>query len=441
MRSLGHMVVTILVAVPTLAQSPQFVPPSLKGDRSLAVPNSTAAPDDPASLYLDHHQAALAALKEANKIAALARSGDRAINLLLLSSKRDPSFSKPIYNLGVLCARAERLEEAISFYREAARVDPSPEMAKLTTDELERVQMLFSLGSTPNGRKRLQFDRAFMNALQNSKDTVIALDTLTKLIKSDPDRWEAPALAAVLQAQLGHYADSAKELESASHLAPESRRRQLLSAAGIANDEGKFEELVQDGDAKWEKQQYAPAAKSYSDAWDIIPGRIAIGMQSATGYLMADQIQAAVQILGRVKEIGPSEYSLKATKMLVELSGISEQAKEAASSDHSSGAAIAVSAVSVQIRDFVGDPSSSEMKLVVKTPPKLLEDDTSFIAIPDADLTRPETTYLSSESIFERYSNNKNSTLSGGVSDANPVVLPGQPMPDSTDATGPRGAH
>jgi tetratricopeptide (TPR) repeat protein len=425
MRSLSHSIITLLVAGLAAAQSPQFVQPTLKGDRSIAGPNTPPPAEDPASLYVDRHQAALAALKEANKF-ALARNSDRAINLLLLAVKRDPSFGKPLYNLGVLCSRTERWQDAISFYREAAQVDPSPSMVKLTAEELERVQLLSTFASTPAGRRNSQYDRDFLSALQNSKDVVIALDATARLIKSDPGRWEARALAGVLQAARGKYGDSAASLEAAAALAPDNRRKQLAGAAGMAKDEAKFEELVQEGDADWDKQQYSAAARLYGEAWDINPGRTGVGMQSAIGFLMADEIAEAVQVLRRIRVTDPAEYGLKASKMLAELSVVSAEAKDAASAETSTGATAPVSDVAGQIRDLVGDLSSREMNLVAKPSPALLEDNASFIPIPDSDLTRPEVALLSSESVFERYTINKNAAHSGSDFGANAIGVPGQ---------------
>jgi tetratricopeptide (TPR) repeat protein len=422
--------IAVLTAVQMAAQSAGiFVPPTLRGSRNVASSNPIAPADDPAALYQSLHEAAVAALKEANKVAALSRSGDRAINLLLIAAKRDPSFGKPVYNLGVLCAKADRWQDAINFYGAAQQVDPTPQMVKLAADELERVQMLSSLEATAEGRRRRQFDQDFMGALKNSKDPVLALDSVTRLNKNDAGRWEALALAGILQAELGKYGDSAKALEAAARLAPETHRKGLASAADLAKREAQYEDLVQNGDLNWEKQQYEQAAKLYAEAWNLNEGQAAVGMQSATGFLMSDQVSLGVQILTRIRQTGSTEYSQKATLMLRELAAISEEAKRAASLNRSDTAAIAKSDATGGIRGFVGELSSPEMNLVVKATPELLQDNTDFIPIPDPELTRPEIAYLSSESIFERYKNNRNSTLQ--------VALPAGSEPAQTTPLSP----
>ena len=444
MRSLGHVFIAILIAGQTLAQQPQFVPPKLKGDRSVAGQNPITPSDDPAALYENRHEAAIAALKEANRYAALGRSGsDRAINLLLIAAKREPSFGKPVYNLGVLCAQGDRWQDAINFYQEAQQVDPNPEMVKLAADELERVGLIFSLESSSEGRRRRQFDRDFMEALQK-KEAPLALDAVNRLSKSDPGNWEAFALAGMLQAELGHNGDSAKALESAARLAPDARRKALLSAMDIAKREEQYEGLVQNADQNWEKQNYEAAAKLYADAWEINPGRIAVAMQSATGFLMADQVPLAVQVLARIRQTGPAEYSQKATLMLNELAAISEAAKTAASLDRSSSAEPPAPEVAGRIRDLVGDLSSREMKLVIKPAPKLLEDNTSFIKIPDAEIQHSESANLSFESPFDRYKNNKNPAPPASTTDGAPApalpVLPDQQPSVPPEAPGPSGS-
>jgi hypothetical protein len=127
--------------------------------------------------------------------------------------------------------------------------------------------------------------------------------------------------------------------------------------------------------------------------------------------------------------------------MLNELAAISEDAKTAAGLDLSAAAETGVPEASGRIRDLVGDLSSPEMKLVMKAAPKLLEDNTSFIKIPDAEIDRSASASLSFESPFDRYKNIRNPTLPAPApatdAPAAPPVSPDQQPSAPPDAPGP----
>ncbi len=406
MRTRLFLIAGILLA-PAFPQSqPVFTPPTLKGDRG-SIAKETAAPtDDPVLKYASRSEAALAALKEAVKIDALHRNPDRVINLLLISTKRDPAYAKAVFNLGVMCARGERWDDATEFYKEAAKIDPDPAMAKRANDELERVHVLAELQSTPDGKRKLRFDVEFVKLVSAKEDPAIALDNLTRVMNIDSARWEGPALKGTLEASLGNFADSAHSLESASRLAPADRRQALLRAEEIARTEATYEEAVRKADLAVERQDYESAAKLYASAWETSPARLQTGMLAAVNFLMADQVKVAVDILVRLSRSGVPEYYQKAAAMLKELSAIAPEAAKVGSPAGEAASAREPD-TATRIEKAVGELLTPRMKLETKPPPPLLDDKTPYIPILDTELQKAsENPFLSSESVFAVYRRN-----------------------------------
>ena len=232
----------------------------------------------------DPHEAAVAALQAAT--AATRRGNDQVLYLLLIAAKRDPNYGKAIADLAIVCAKAERWEDAINFYHEAMRVDPSPEIAKLSEAELKRVEEMARLASLPDGKRRRLFDTEFMTVLKMNEPAV-ALGNLNRPLKVDASRRETLALQGVLEARLAHYAESAKALEGAGRIAPVGRRQALAEAAEIARREAIYEEGVRNAEEAWEKKDYEHAGKMFESAWETNRGRGNVGMQAAVSFLMA----------------------------------------------------------------------------------------------------------------------------------------------------------
>ena len=355
--------------------------------------------------YGSRREAAIAALKAGNDAATVARAPQRALGLFLLSARRDPLFATAVYDLGVMCAREERWDDALNFYREAATIDSSAEMTRLTQAEIARVQLIASLEKTPDGQRARQFDIRFLSLVAKQTNTVASLEEATQLAKTDPDRWEAPALIGLLQALSGKYAESAKALDSAARMAPAERRKSLASAAELARSESSYEELVRAGNENWDRQQYDAAAKAYASAWETSPSRDQIGMRAATAFLMADEIPLAARTLAKLRDSGGPETSAKAGLMLKELGAVSDEAKQLALADSGSSRPEPLPDLAERIRSALGDLTSSEMQLAAKENPPLLRDDTRFIPVPDDELTSnaSEAVLRSTQSVFQLY--------------------------------------
>ncbi|MCX6622544.1 MAG: hypothetical protein NTY38_16045, partial [Acidobacteria bacterium] len=214
-------------------------------------------------MYRNRREAAIAALKEAYKAATTGAKPRRGMALLLVSLSRDPNFPKALYNMGLLCAADQRWQDALSFYDEARKSDSTPAFRLLVDREVGRVGLIAQLEQNPMGQQKRRFDTGLATILTKKRDPVIALDQCRQLRKVDRNRWEAPALGAILLADLDLFAECWKEIEEAARLAPPTRRMRLQSAAELARREANFRELRNGADQHWEKKDYALAAKTY----------------------------------------------------------------------------------------------------------------------------------------------------------------------------------
>jgi tetratricopeptide (TPR) repeat protein len=355
--------------------------------------------------YASRREAAIAALKSANEAATTSRGPERPLGLFLLAARRDPSFATALYDVGIMCTRQERWDDALNFYKEAAKLDKTPELGRLIQAEMARVQLIGSLESTPEGRRTREFYGKFVTLVARSANTVGTLDEAQQIEKADANRWELQSIVGSLQARLGKYDESAKALDAAAKLAPAERRKALTSAADLVRREATFEEQLRTANENWDKQQYSPAAQAYANAWETSPARDKVGMQAAAAFLMADQIPLAVQTLAKLRDTGGPDLSAKATLMLKELGAVSQDAKQMAQVSPGGARPESTADVGERVQTLLGDLTSAEMQLAAKENPALVRDETSFVAVADEELSSNTTDalLLSTQSVFQMY--------------------------------------
>jgi tetratricopeptide (TPR) repeat protein len=405
-----------------------------------------APANDIMTRYGSRREAAIAALKAGNEAATIVRAPQRALGLFLLSARRDPGFAAALYDLGVMCAREERWDDAINFYREADLRDTSADMARLTQAEVARVQLIASLESNRDGQRKRQFDITFAGLVAKRSNPNAALENALQLAKTDAGRWEAAALIGLLQAELGKYGESAVALDAAGRIAPPERRKALAAAAELARREATFEDLVRTGNENWDKQQYDAAGKAYANAWETSPARDAVGMQAATAFLMGDQVPLGVQVLARLRQSGGRDTAAKAVAMLKELGAVSDDARQQTQADSGGNRPEALADIAERVRGALGDLTSPEMLLVSKEGPALLRDETRFIAVPDEELTgnASDLLLMSTQSVFQIYRKavSPNQPSGGGPADvpavsSNPGDSAPVPVPEAAQPAAP----
>ena len=392
------------------AQEPRLVLPNLRDVYSDKV-NRPDPGKDVAKLYASPRQAALAAFQAGYKSAtATEKRLERAMGLFLLSLRRDPTLAKALFNLGILCAQSSRWSDAISFQSEfQMQTGVEPAWLKSSASEAELLKTIMRLEGTAEGQLRRRFDMELWPVLEMT-DSIKALNEVGRLARLDKNRWEAPALAGILHAENKAYSESAKDLDEAARLAeavrlPPQRTANLKLAADAARREAAFADQVREANIFWEKQQYETAAKTYQAAWKAIPSRLETGMQAATGFLMADQVAPAVEILSSMCESAPTEMAAKISVMLRELGAISEDASAAAGRTPATSQSEPAVEPAAQIRALVGPLASSEVELVVRPAVPLLSDTSCVTPIPDEEVTGPRSdmAFISTVSIFAMY--------------------------------------
>jgi tetratricopeptide (TPR) repeat protein len=424
-------------AVVLMAIAPLGIAVAQQEPKPLALPRvhgseqfeSNKPTNDPVSLYKNPREAALNALKAAYNTAVVEHSRARGIRLLLISLKREPT-DKALYDLGILCVDEERWGDAINFQREVQRLpNADPEVVKLAGAEIERVQAIMDLEITSDGKQLREFDIRFLQALKKSdKDPIAALTDLRSLRKKYATQWEVPALEGILQSDKGDFAESLKALEEAGRLAPRSRSPRLQSAIKLVRQEADFKEQVNDADKALEGHQYESAAQHYAAAWEDRPARLNVGMQAAASFLMADQVEPAVQILSRMRaSAGDLDSKIKA--MLRELGAVSDEAKNEAERSPGAAATSSPEDRSKQLRDLVGELTSPKMELAAAADPALLTHAGRIIPFTDDELTAGHTDLdiLTAESLYERYRRDRGSVATSNAAATAPEFPPHGP--------------
>jgi len=393
----------LMASLPAMwAQPHELNLPKLRTDKAAEDPNAVK---DPLANYggeQGRHEAAIAAF-QAGYQAAGARPFDRAIRLFLISLHREP-MPKTLYDLGIVCARDYRWEDALGFQREAQQQTQSPEVAKLAESEIERLQTIAALEGSPTGKQAREFDIQFIQAVRKAKDPIAALDDLKLLIRKYNTRWEAPAMAGVLYAEVHKFPESLKALETAAGLGPPDRRQHLAEAAELARREANFDEQRISADELWDKKEYESAAQHYATAWENSLGRLDVGMLAATGYLMADRVDLAAAILSRMHVLATGDMADRIVAMLKELGAVSQDAARAAAATGGSRGA-SNEDTPTRMRALVGSLTSRQMELAATSDPPLIPDKTTIPHVPDDELTGSSTNLplLSTDRVYDLY--------------------------------------
>jgi tetratricopeptide (TPR) repeat protein len=446
-RSFSALIALVLLggALDHAQEPPRLVVPNLRGIH----PEDANRPDtgrNMVPIYATPREAALAAFQAGYKSATAKEPRlERAMDLFLLSLRRDPTLAKALFNLGILCAHAqvERWSDAISFQSEF-QMQPAVEPAwlKSSASEVERLKTIMRLEGTPEGKLRRRFDTELWPVTQMT-DPIKALNEVGRLARLDKNRWEAPALAGIFHAESKAYSESAGALDEAARLAeavrlPPQRTANLKLAAEAARREAAFAGQVREAGIFWEKQQYEAAAKGYQAAWQAIP-RVPTGMQAATAYLMADQVAPAVEILSSVRESAPPEMAGKISAMLHELGAVPEGAN-AATARMPPAPPVPAGEPAAQIRTLVGPLASPEVELVVRPAPPLLSDTSYVTPIPDEEVTGPRSdmAFISTVSIFAMYQ--RDLARSAPRPESLPAPQPAPVPPVATPASPPAAA-
>jgi tetratricopeptide (TPR) repeat protein len=391
-------------ATPAPAGGGLIMPGKPQNDTDPAGARSGQAASYPSGLYADAHQAAVGALQFGNTAWNTGHNMQRARTLTMIAVERDPSWAVALFNLGIMATVDERWDDALDFYREAARLDSSSALKAFLTPEFTRVSAIKRADAAGKGARRYALDLSIL--IPKLADPATAIDGATKLTKADAGRWEGFAALGIAQAGLAQYAASAASFEAAGRMAPEDWRGKLNSAVEIVTREAQYNKLVQDADVSRNNKQYDAAGKLYADAWQTSPARTATGMQAAVCFLMADQVPLAVQTLARLRQLKDPAISEKATAMLKELAAISPDAASAGDAGDSSDVE-AIFDVGQKVRTLIGELRGPQIRLMTQAAPALMSEDLKAgqLTSRDDELNNPklDMRFISTESQYAIY--------------------------------------
>jgi tetratricopeptide (TPR) repeat protein len=294
----------------------------------------------------------------------------------------DRGYAAAAFNLGVVAAIAEKWQDALAAFEEAARLDPNS-LGKAAAPQVERLRLICSLETTADGKRKRQYDEALYPVLVELPKLAPADATvaLTEIGRIDPRRWEAPALFAALEGSGHGYDVAAKFLEIAvANATDPGVKLRLEKALHAAERELRYDAARASADATADKGEYEKAAELYEAAWTAIPARSSNGMQAAAAWLLHDDTSRAAGILVRLRDSGNDEFSVPAVAMLKELEPIEPGAK-ATSSDAGQFFRDAGPAQPVRIADLIPPVDTSSMEVLARPLPALVADQEAVVLL------------------------------------------------------------
>jgi tetratricopeptide (TPR) repeat protein len=294
----------------------------------------------------------------------------------------DRTYSLAAFNLGVVATIAEKWQDALGAFEEAARLDPNG-LGKPALPQIERLRMIVALEATADGKRRRQYDEALYPLLARlpKLQPAEATEALAEVGRIDPKRWEAPALLAALSGNGRGYDVAAKFLEIAVAGAGDPAiKARLEKALHAAERELRYDAARISAEAAADRGEFEKAGDLYEAAWTTMPARAGNGMEAASAWLLHDDTAHAATLLIRLRESGNDEFAAPATAMLKELEPIEPGAKATASGAgqffHDPG-----SPQPVHIADLIPPVNAQSMEILVRPIPRLMPDPEPFVLL------------------------------------------------------------
>jgi tetratricopeptide (TPR) repeat protein len=348
---------------------PSTTPPVVTVDVApLRAPDLDSPYASPRDAARHRFQATLAELKTSRNIKAALQGFGEALIL-------DRTYAAAAFNLGVIAAIAEKWEDALGAFEEAARLDPNG-LGKTAAPQIERLRLTSSLASTPDGRRTIRYNQGLYPVLTklSKLKPADAMAALAEVGRIDPKRWEAPALLGGLTGDGRGYNVSVKFLEIAvANATAPAIKLPLQKALHAAERELSYAASRAAADAAADRGEYEKAASLYEASWAIVPARSSNGMDAASAWLLHDDTGHAATLLARLRESGNDEYSVPAAAMLKELEPIEPGAK-ATGSDAAQFFRDAGSAKPVRIADLIPHVDTTAMEILARPLPALVQD-------------------------------------------------------------------
>ena len=287
----------------------------------------------------------------------------------------DRTYAVAAFDLGILCAIAEKWDDSVGAFEEVVRLDPSG-LGAVAAQQLERVRTIATLEKTVEGKRKRRYDEALLEFFERLPALSFseANSTLAELGRVDPKRWEAPALLAGLNGDGRGYETAAKFLEIATANAAEPAiKSKLDDAFRAAERELQYASTRSGADAASDAGDHGKAAELYQAAWTAVPARTINGLDAASALLLCDDASKASFVLARLRDSGDSNAAGLAVAMLKELEPI-ESAANAPTSDASQFFHEPGPGEPVRIATLIPPVDRKFLDLYARRLPKLMDD-------------------------------------------------------------------
>ena len=321
-------------AAPAPAAAEQPPAPVVEQQPPQKVDVAPLAPPDMTSPYASPRDSARHRFQTAMTDLPVNRDIKAGIRELAEAFATDPSYAPAAFNLGLLCAVAGKWQDAVAALTQAVRLDPG-QFRALAEPQLERLRLIATLESTPEGQRARRYDEALYALLQRWKEVSQsdAAATLVQIGRVDPRRWEAPSLLAGLLGDGRNYEAAVQFLEIAAANASDALHKAALQkAVAAAQREIRYGRARRDAEIASEKGEYDKAAQMYEAAWKEMPARADSGMFAASAFLLTDDTARASGVLHRLQHSPDKSLSVAAAARLKRLEPIEPAAKVSGSS-------------------------------------------------------------------------------------------------------------
>jgi hypothetical protein len=301
----------------------------------------------------------------------------------------DRTYAAAAFDLGVIAAIAEKWEDALAAFEEAARLDPSV-LGKDAGPAIERLRKICALESSPAGKLQRRYDEALYPALQRlpKLQPAEAMEALAEVGRIDPKRWEAPALMASINGKGQGYDVAARFLEIAVTNATDPQiKARLEKARDAAQRELRYEAARAAADAAADRGEFDKAGPLYEKAWVVIPARASNGMEAADAALLHEDTARASALLIRLRESGDPELGPEAGAMLKQLEPIEPAAKKSGAAEDRDFFRDLGATEPVILSDMIPAVDTANMEMLWRPLPKLAADPLPVVLLADLAAT------------------------------------------------------
>jgi tetratricopeptide (TPR) repeat protein len=287
----------------------------------------------------------------------------------------DPTYALAAFDLAIVAAIAERWDDAIAAFEEAARLDAAG-MGAPARQQVERLRLVAELEQTPEGKRRRSYDAALLPVLAKlpKMPQAEATAVLAEIGRIDPKRWEAPALLAALHGNGHGYEIAVKFLDIAvTNAADPAVKASLQKARNAADREMRYAAARAEAEVAGDGGNHAKAAELFEAAWTAMPARAANGLEAASELLLQDDTARASVLLVRLQASGDPKLAETAGVMLKHLAPV-EPAAKASSADSAQFYRDPGFAEPVRISELLPPIDKANMELLARPLPRLVQD-------------------------------------------------------------------